>query len=183
MVAEIMCHPVGIKAPSAMSGSKRFHGHLRKNIQKLKETYGESLVRDGLDQSKPRGSPKKPSPDKLYVNREYLLDFAVKWVKSTVGPEGICPYPIVFGAMPKLPLPGSSHAAVPQVGRMRMLETGRGEYITHVAKMRLKQAESASKGFTTPKPRNTVTKSWFIQSLQADGSPESLYPEMKTTFW
>ena len=50
---------------------------------------------------------------------------------------------LVFGAIPKLPLPDSGPAAVPQVGWMMMLETDSEVCINLVAKIRLKQSEKA----------------------------------------
>ena len=45
--------------------------------------------------------------------------------------------------MPKLPLPNTGPAAVPQSERMMMLETTREEYINLMAKIRLRQSEKA----------------------------------------
>lgn len=62
-------------------------------------------------------------------------------INSTVGPEGICPSLLVFGVMPKLPIPGSSPAAVPHGKRMIAVEQTCEEYIKIVTKLRLKTAE------------------------------------------
>ncbi len=80
------------------------------------------------------------SPDPRGVDDEYLLAISVMCINSTNGPEGICPTLLVFGAMPKIPLPGSGPSAVSQGVRMMMMETARDEYLRIVGKMRLQQA-------------------------------------------
>ncbi len=77
------------------------------------------------------------------VSEEYLLAIAVMCINSTVGPEGICPTLLVFGAMQNLPLPRDSPGAVPQSDPMKMIHTAKEQYISVIAKMRLRRAEKA----------------------------------------
>ena len=62
-------------------------------------------------------------------------------MNTTVGPEGLCPIILVFGAISKIPLPGSEPSAATEAERMMMLETAREEYINFAAQLKLKQSE------------------------------------------
>ncbi len=64
-------------------------------------------------------------------------------INSTVGPEGLCQSLLVFGAMPKLSLRGSTPPAVLHGERMVMIEKAGEEYVKIVGTMRLKTAEKA----------------------------------------
>ena len=145
--AGISCRPVGIEGAHAMGVGERYHAPLRKTFLKLQKTYQiPSLDTEVPEGSRGPGRPRK-NPRKVTrsvnVEDEFLLSIAVMAVNTTIGPEGLCPILLVFGAMPKLPLPDSGPAAVPQAERMMMLETAREEYIDLVAKIRLKQSEKA----------------------------------------
>ena len=156
----ITCRPVGIESPHAMSIVERYHAPLRQTFLKLQETYGIKPLDTPVDAEKEdelpqdaRGKQRKKgrkATRPVGVKDTYLLAVTVMCVNSTVGPEGICPTLLVFGAMPKLPLPGSLPAAVPQSERMKILETAREKYISLVAKMRLRQAEKAFVPRTPP---------------------------------
>ena len=76
------------------------------------------------------GSPKKVTKKHkrpFDVDDKYLLSISVMCVNSTVGSEGICHNFLVFGVMPKLHLPGSLSATVPQSQRIMMMETARDD--------------------------------------------------------
>ena len=145
--AGISCRPVGVEGAHAMGVGERYHAPLRKTFLKLQKTYQiPSLDTEVPEGSRGPGRPRK-NPRKVTrsvnVEDEFLLSIAVMAVNTTIGPEGLCPILLVFGAMPKLPLPDSGPAAVPQAERMMMLETAREEYINLVAKIKLKQSEKA----------------------------------------
>lgn len=80
-----------------MSVGERYHKPLRETFLKLQGTYGENPTEE-----------KKPEPKKTKKAREtlvedkYLLKIAVMSINSTIGPEGICPTLLLYGAMPKL---------------------------------------------------------------------------------
>eukprot|EP00171_Calliarthron_tuberculosum_P001204 IDg1204t1 len=104
--AGITCRPVGVEAPNAMSVGERYHAPLRKTFLKLQGTYGMKVLDEEMDEppkgpGRPRKNPKKILRD-IGPDDEYLLSIAVMSINSTVGPEGICPTLLVFGAMPKL---------------------------------------------------------------------------------
>ena len=65
-----------IESPNTMSHVERYHGPLRTAYEKLAQDL-----------------PKK--------NANLLLQHAVYAVKSTIGPEGLCPVLCVFGAIPR----------------------------------------------------------------------------------
>ena len=69
----------------------------------------------------PRKSPHKVLRG-VSSEDESLLVIAVMAVNTTVEPEGLCPTLLMFGAMPKLPIPDSGPSSVPQAKRMLMLE-------------------------------------------------------------
>lgn len=156
--AGITCRPVGIEAPNAMGVGERYHAPLRKTFMKLQESYGMKPL-DEMVEELPRG-PGRPRKNARKITRpvgvkdEYLLDISIMCINSTVGPEGICPILLVFGAMPKLPLPSTLPSAVPQAERMMMMEKAREEYMKIVGSMRLKQAEKA---FIPTTPPTTLT--------------------------
>ena len=145
--AGISCRPVGVEGPNAMGVGERYHDPLRKTFLKLQKTYQMPALNQEVPEGqkgpgRPRKNPRKVTRS-VNIDDEFLLAISVMAMNTTVGPEGICPILLVFGAMPKLPLPESGPAAVPQAERMMMLETAREEYINLVAKIRLKQSEKA----------------------------------------
>ena len=143
-----------------MTVDERYHAPLRKTSLKLQETYGIEPMDapagvdenpagpDGISNAKRRKRKKFKRP--IGIKDSYLLAIAVMCINSTVGPEVICPALLVFGAMPKLPLPGSLPGAVSQSERMKILNTDREKYVSLVAKMRLEQAEKAFVPRTPP---------------------------------
>lgn len=147
--AGITCRPVGVEAPHQMSVGERYHAPLRKTFLKLQETYGMPPLDEEIEPKRGPGRPKKAiqKGDKnvrvLSVDDHYLLAVSVMCVNSTVGPEGLCPTLLVFGAMPKLPLPESLPSATQQGQRMMLMEKAREEYMKIIAEMRLKTAEKA----------------------------------------
>lgn len=138
--AGISCRLVGVEAPHPMSVGERYHAQ---------KTYGLRPLDQEVGSRRRTGRPKKftqkgeKTARVLTVDDHYLLSIAVMCVNTTVGPEGLCPTLLVFGAMPKLLLPGSLPAATPQGKRMMLMENAREEYMKIVAEMRLKRAAKA----------------------------------------
>ncbi len=127
-----------------------YHGPLRTTFLKLQETYGirpsDAETAQDVDQEAAvgrRGIRPKRVTKPQSVSDEYLLAITVMCINSTVGRERILPTLLVFGAMPKFPLPRDSPGAVPQSERIKMMQTAREQYISVVAEMRLRQAEKA----------------------------------------
>lgn len=69
----------------------------------------------------------------------------------TVIPEGICSALFVFGAIPKLPLPGTLPSEVPQAEKimMMMMETAREEYMKILGQLHF---ETAGEAFISKMP-------------------------------
>ena len=87
-----------------MGVGERYHAPLRNTFLKLQETYQiPSLATEVPEGPKGPGRPRK-NPRKVTrsvnVEDEFLLAIAVMAVNMTVGPEGLCPTLLVFGAMP-----------------------------------------------------------------------------------
>jgi len=143
--AGITCRPVGFESANAMGVGERYHGPLRKTFLKLQGTYGTEYKPEPLPSTIGRtpAKQKKKKTETAPVDDKYILAISVMCINATVGPEGICPTLLVFGAMPKLPLPATAPAAVPHGERMMMITTAREEYLKIVGNIRLKTAEKA----------------------------------------
>lgn len=159
MAAEsgIRTRPIGFEAANAMGVGERYHGPLRRTFLKLQSSYNLKPLSKmtKIPAIGPSDRPlrerwtKKMLPRKVESDDKFLLAASVMAINATVGPEGICPVLLVFGAMPKIPLPGSSPAAAPLGERLMMIEKAREEYLKIISTMRLKQAE---KGFVPKRP-------------------------------
>ncbi len=83
------------------------------------------------------------------VDNEYILALSAICMNTTIGPEGLCPSLLVFGAVSKIPLPDSLPSAVPLGQRIMMMGKARKECLKIEGEMKLKQAE---KGFVPKSP-------------------------------
>ena len=153
--AGITCRPVGFESSNPMSVGERCHDPLRKKFLKLQITYGIRSLSTEVEPEphkgpgRPKNITKKPKWP-ITVDDKYLLSISVMCINSTIGPEEICLTLLVFGAVPKLPLPGSLPASLPQAQRMMMMETAREESTKIIGEIRLRAAEKAFVSSTPP---------------------------------
>lgn len=96
-----------IESPTTMSHVERYHAPLRSVYLKIRG----SLRRSELDND--------------------CLTMAVKAVKDTIGPEGLCPTILVFGAKPRM---GKRMPAETQIQRAAAIQQGREAATKAIAK-------------------------------------------------
>lgn len=99
-----------IESPSTMSHVERYHGPLRRAYLKIRE----SLPRRETDAD--------------------CLQLAVKSMNDTVGPEGLCPTLLVFGALPRA---AKRQPASSQLERAKALDGARQEVLQEYAKRKI----------------------------------------------
>lgn len=130
-----------IESPSTMSHVERYHAPLRAAYKKIRD----SLPRLESD--------------------EDCLQLAVKAVNDTIGPEGLCPTLLVFGAIPR---PARKTPAPQQLERAKAID----EAMNAVGKEQAKQRVAFGlRHFGTPVGRE---KSYQLQKLPA-GFPVYVY--------
>ncbi len=105
---QISC--TGTESHNSLGKGERYHSSLRRTYMKVSEEH-----------------PKIP--------RGTRLALSVKAANDTMGPDGLVPYLLVFGVMPKLP--DLSRLPTTQGQRFAALVTARKEYETIVSKMRV----------------------------------------------
>ena len=71
---------------------------------------------------------------------EVLLSLAVHAVNNTAGPDGIVPTLLVFGSLPRLPLPAFSSLPLTQQQRFDAMKTARDEMMAITAQRRIREA-------------------------------------------
>ena len=74
---------------------------------------------------------------------EVILSLSVHAVNNTAVPDGIVPTLLVFGTMPRLPLPAFSSLPVPQEQRFEEMKTAREEMMSITAQRRIREALKA----------------------------------------
>jgi len=72
--------------------------------------------------------------------KETRLSLAVHAVNNTAGPEGLTPTVLVFGAVPRLPLPDDSTLPPDQKSRIKAMKIARTEMETITAQRRIEEA-------------------------------------------
>lgn len=133
----ISCRPISSESANAMNVGGSYHKSLRDTFLKRQEKCG---MQPTSENAEPKSISKKGKKAReVSVDDKYLLKIAVMTNNSTIGSEGLCPTLLLFGSMPKLPIPGSQPAATPTRQGMMMIEDAREKYIKIVVKMRLKR--------------------------------------------
>lgn len=104
-------------------------------------------------------------------------------INSTVEPERICPTLLVYGSIPKLPVPGSQHDADPPQSTDYDAWSSQRAIHQTVAQLRLKAAEKAFVPKKNPLSLKYTTKFWFTAILLADESRAHSYFATKIQLW
>ncbi len=167
--------PVGIEAPNAMSVGEGCHAPLRKTFIKLKESYGiDPLAKEVETTSETLFGRQKSVSKRISrptgVDDGYLLAVSIMCINSTEGCEGIFPTLLVFGAMPKIPLPDSGPSAVSQEVRMMMVDPARDEYLRIVAKCASSKQRKHSSQVHPRQLSSMATRFWCTATHQTDGN-------------
>ena len=111
--AGILIKPTGVESHNSLALGERYHAPLRRIYNKIRASH--------------------PS-----VQPDIALRLACRAMNDTMGPDGLVPTLLVFGALPRLP---TSHSANPtQEERQRALTTARREYETVIAARRIREA-------------------------------------------
>lgn len=128
----------GIESHNSLGSGERYHDPLRRIFRKI--TYDNESLTD-----------------------EAALRLSVSAMNHTMGPEGLTPSLLVFGAQPRFPAPNT---ALPnQRERMKALRNARAEMEAITAELRVRQAllsRAPQAASFVIKPKDKV---WCIESL------------------
>eukprot|EP00173_Palmaria_palmata_P003493 Plantae.Rhodophyta-Palmaria_palmata.ctg3673.p1 GENE.Plantae.Rhodophyta-Palmaria_palmata.ctg3673~~Plantae.Rhodophyta-Palmaria_palmata.ctg3673.p1 ORF type:complete len:310 (+),score=31.87 Plantae.Rhodophyta-Palmaria_palmata.ctg3673:1047-1976(+) len=114
----IMCHLVAVESSHSMGVEERYHGVVRRVYDRV-------------------------AADHPALDSDLILAAPVKAINDYAGVDGLVPTLLVFGAMPKLPLPGFDDGALAQTERLAAMTKARDEYADLVDKKRLQIIEDA----------------------------------------
>jgi hypothetical protein len=113
----ISCSPVPVESAHSMGIGERYHGPVRRIFERLRIAH--------------------PSVDK-----DLVLDIAVKACNDTIGVDGLVPTLLLYGVYPRVPLKDAASGAVPQSQRLTMMISARDEYSSIIDELRLRTARS-----------------------------------------
>eukprot|EP00173_Palmaria_palmata_P003495 Plantae.Rhodophyta-Palmaria_palmata.ctg3674.p2 GENE.Plantae.Rhodophyta-Palmaria_palmata.ctg3674~~Plantae.Rhodophyta-Palmaria_palmata.ctg3674.p2 ORF type:complete len:129 (+),score=16.98 Plantae.Rhodophyta-Palmaria_palmata.ctg3674:1127-1513(+) len=108
----IMCHPVVVESAHSIGVGERYHGVVRRVYNRV-------------------------AADHSNLESDLILAASVKAINDSAGVDGLVPTLLVFGEMPKLPLPGFDDGALAQTKRLAAMTKARDEYADLFDKRRL----------------------------------------------
>jgi hypothetical protein len=115
----IRCAPIAVEAAHQMGEGERYHGPLRRIYEKLELANESSTHR---------------------LDDDALLQIAVSAINNSTGIFGLVPTLLVFGAIPKLPIPDSPSAAKSFTAFQLIQKIAMDEHTAEIAQRRLQTA-------------------------------------------